>query len=113
MIYTAAQLALNAVTPNPGVLGTLNGIALAVSAGVRAVAPALFTSIFAIGVGNRILGGHLIWLIISLVAAGNTVTVWVFLPKQINEKPGDVKKKPAAREVDGQNGQVGEERDEE
>jgi hypothetical protein len=69
MSYTGVQLALNDIAPSPTTLGTLNAIALAVTSGVRAVAPAVFTSIFAIGVDKQILWGYLIWVILSALSA--------------------------------------------
>jgi len=44
------QLALDDIAPSPATLGTLNGLALTLVSGVRAVAPALFASLFAMGV---------------------------------------------------------------
>jgi hypothetical protein len=55
------------MAPTPSSLGTINGMALSVSSGVRAFTPALFLSIFAFGVGHQILQGQLIWLVLTVV----------------------------------------------
>ncbi|KAF1844816.1 MFS general substrate transporter [Cucurbitaria berberidis CBS 394.84] len=62
MAFTGVQLALNDIAPSHETLGTLNAIALAAQSGLRAVAPALATSLYAIGVKYHILGGELFWL---------------------------------------------------
>ncbi|KAI6783982.1 uncharacterized protein J7T54_001858 [Emericellopsis cladophorae] len=59
MAFTGAQLALNDVSPNPQVLSTLNAIALTASSGIRAVFPGFATAIYAVGVKNHIMQGHL------------------------------------------------------
>ena len=64
------QLALNDIAPSHETLGTLNAIALAAQSGLRAVGPAIATSIYAIGVKYRILGGQLFWLCIIVLAIG-------------------------------------------
>lgn len=63
----AVQLALNDIAPSQSTLGTLNGVALSVSAALRSIAPALFTSIFAIGVKQQILWGYLAWAVLVLM----------------------------------------------
>lgn len=70
MSFTAIQLALNDVSPSPQTLGTLNALALTLVSGLRAVCPASFTSIFAIGVRSQILWGYLVWFILVAWAAG-------------------------------------------
>ena len=68
MAYTGTQLALNDIAPTPQTLGTLNAIALTVVSGVRAFVPALFGAIFATGVKYQILDGHLVWLVLIVLA---------------------------------------------
>jgi hypothetical protein len=74
----AGQLALNDIAPSSATLGTLNAIALTVIAGLRAVVPALYTSIFAIGIKHQIFGGYLVW---GFIAGGtlllNIVLRWL------------------------------------
>jgi MFS family permease len=73
MSFTAIQLVLNDVSPGPEVLGTLNAISLTLVSGLRAFCPALFASLFATSVRSRVLGGHLIWILMIAWAAGFTV----------------------------------------
>ncbi|KAG9245270.1 MFS transporter [Calycina marina] len=68
MAFTGVQLMLNDIAPSHATLGTLNGIALPVDAGLRAVAPSLFASIFAIGVRTQVLWGYLIWMVLIALA---------------------------------------------
>lgn len=74
MSFTAVQLALNDVSPSPETLGTLNALALTITSGLRSFSPALFTSLFAIGIKKHILWGYLVWLVLTLLAAGFTVS---------------------------------------
>jgi len=69
------QLALNDIAPSPATLGTLNALALTLVSGVRAVAPALFASLFATGVRHQIVGGYFVWVILVLLALGAAVAV--------------------------------------
>lgn len=63
------QLALNDVSPSPATLGTLNALALTLTSGIRAIAPAAINSLYAIGVGNHIFGGELAWVVLIAFAA--------------------------------------------
>ncbi|KFH42388.1 peptide/nitrate transporter-like protein [Hapsidospora chrysogenum ATCC 11550] len=69
MSFTASQLALNDVAPDHHVLGTLNAIGLTAASGIRSVIPGIATSMYAVGVRNQILGGHLVWVIMIPFAA--------------------------------------------
>ncbi|KEY72455.1 hypothetical protein S7711_05130 [Stachybotrys chartarum IBT 7711] len=69
MAFTATQLALNDVSPNPQVLGTLNALALTAASAIRCVAPGLATAVYAAGVTGQILGGHLAWVILIPLSA--------------------------------------------
>jgi len=69
------QLALNDISPSPTTLGTLNALALTLISGIRAVAPGLFSSIFATGVRTQLMDGHLIWAVLILLALGLIVAV--------------------------------------
>jgi len=85
MAFTAVQLALNDIAPSPQTLGTLNALALTLVSGLRAVAPALFASIFATGARTQILDGYLVWYVLVLLALALTVTVrW--LPEKAEGK---------------------------
>ncbi|OTA90022.1 hypothetical protein M434DRAFT_398262 [Hypoxylon sp. CO27-5] len=79
MAFTGVQLALNDVSPSPATLGTLNALALTVTSGLRAFCPVLFTSLFAVSVKKQLLWGYLVWLILTILAAGFTISTR-FLP---------------------------------
>ena len=85
MSFTAIQLSLNDVNPKPETLGTLNALALAFVSGIRSFSPALFTSIFAVGVRKHIVGGYLAWLVMIILAVGFSVIVR-FLPANAEGK---------------------------
>ncbi|KAF2855015.1 MFS general substrate transporter [Plenodomus tracheiphilus IPT5] len=93
MAFTGIQLALNDIAPSHETLGTLNAIALAAQSGLRAVAPAAATSVYAIGVKYNILGGQLFWLCNVVLAVG---LLWLLrvLPEKAK---GVVKRKQSAR----------------
>jgi hypothetical protein len=75
------QLALNDVAPAPNTLGTLNAIFLTLNSGLRAVAPGVFSSIFAVGARTQVLEGQLIWVIIVCLTIGFWVGVR-YLPEK-------------------------------
>lgn len=75
------QLALNDIAPSPATLGTLNAVALTLVAAIRGVGPALFTSIFAIGVRDQILDGYLVWVLLILLGIGGNVAMRWFPEK--------------------------------
>ncbi|EJD52612.1 member of major facilitator superfamily multidrug-resistance, DHA1 sub-family [Auricularia subglabra TFB-10046 SS5] len=54
---------VNAASPSNAALGTVNGLAQMVSSGMRALGPALATTLFALTMTNNILGGNLIWVV--------------------------------------------------
>lgn len=68
ILLAGVQLALNDIAPSHATLGTLNAIALTLVSGIRAVAPALFASLFATGVKNQIMGGLFVWPILVVMA---------------------------------------------
>jgi hypothetical protein len=70
MAFIAVQLLLNEISPSHETLGALNAIVLAFSCGIRAFAPALATSLYAIGVKYHLIGGQLFWLVNILLALG-------------------------------------------
>ncbi|KAH6642351.1 major facilitator superfamily domain-containing protein [Boeremia exigua] len=86
MAFTAIQLAINDISPSHETFGTLNAITLALSSGSRAVAPALATSVYAIGVKYHILDGHLFWLLNILLAFG-LVGLLRLLPEKVEGRP--------------------------
>jgi hypothetical protein len=92
-VIAGVQLALNDISPSHETLGTLNAIALAAQSGLRAVAPAVATSIYAIGVKYRILGGQLFWLCQIVLACG-LLGVLRWLPLKAK---GEVKRKQGGK----------------
>jgi hypothetical protein len=66
--FICGQLAVNEASPSPELLGTLNGIALTIQPGVRAVTPSLFSSMYAAGVKKHILGGQLGLVVLAILA---------------------------------------------
>jgi len=81
MAFTAMQIAINDISPSHHTLGTLNGIALTVSAAVQTVMPPLMTSIFAFGVSHHILHGHLAWIVMILVS-GTIIPALFWFPRK-------------------------------
>lgn len=78
MAFTGVQLALNDVSPTQNLLGTLNALALTCASAIRSVVPGVSTAIYAVGVRNQILAGHLAWvLLIPISAALSVVLKWL------------------------------------
>lgn len=91
MAFTCVQLCLNDIAPSASTLGTLNALALTINSGVRAVSPALFSAIFATGVRLGWIDGHLVWIVLILIASGLSVTAQ-WLPRKAEgriKKDGD------------------------
>ncbi|RYO95062.1 hypothetical protein DL762_000255 [Monosporascus cannonballus] len=88
MAFTAAQLALNDVSPSPESLSTLNALALTGTSALRSFSPALFTSLFAIGARSQFLWGYLIWVILTVLALGFTISAR-YLPAASEKKSED------------------------
>ncbi|TFA98228.1 putative peptide/nitrate transporter [Trichoderma ghanense] len=83
MAFTAIQLALNDVSPNPHVMGTLNALAMTAASAIRSFVPGVSTAMFAIGVRNQILWGHLVWAILIPIAMSLSIFVrWLPEDKQ-------------------------------
>jgi membrane protein implicated in regulation of membrane protease activity len=104
MMIAAAQLALNDISPSPATLGTLNALALAFSSGIRAWSPALFTTLFAIGVRNHILYGQLIWVIVIIIASVLAISLY-WLPEKVEGKYRTKKNNDAERNGNGVGGE--------
>jgi hypothetical protein len=77
---------MNDVSPSPHVLATVNGLALTVNTAIRAVAPILFSSIFATGVKLEWLDGHLFWVVITILGLLLNVVVY-YLPAAAEGRP--------------------------
>ncbi|KAI1505817.1 major facilitator superfamily transporter [Biscogniauxia marginata] len=88
MAFTAVQLALNDVSPSSETLGMLNALALTITSALRSFSPALFTSLFAIGVGRQYVWGYFVWVILVILALGFTLATR-FLPEMSEKIPDD------------------------
>ena len=85
MRIAGVQLALNDISPSPSTLGTLNALALTLTSGIRCVGPAIFTSIFAAGARTQFMDGHLVWLVMVIIALVGSYTLrW--LPEEAEGK---------------------------
>lgn len=104
MAFTATQLLLNDVSPNARVLGTLNSLALTGISLIRSFAPALFTSLFALGANTQWLWGYAIWILMIVMAAWFT-----FLSRWL---PETGKGKARARQRNGEVARGSEEAEE-
>ena len=103
MTLACTQLFINDISPSKSVLATLNALALTVGSAVRAFTPALFTSIFALGVKIQWADGHLVW--VFLVAIGVLLNVpMYFLPERAEGRPK--KKAPRDRSSELDSNQV-------
>ncbi|CAE6426810.1 unnamed protein product [Rhizoctonia solani] len=92
LVFLCNMLLVNRAAPGRRSLGTVNGLAQMVASASRAVGPASATSLFAFSVKNNIMGGNLIWLVLSLAAVLGVVAACQ-IP---NEQPSDT-------ESDGEN----------
>jgi hypothetical protein len=77
---------VNDIAPSHETLGELNAIVLALSSGIRAIVPALSTSLYAIGVKYRIFGGQLFWVILIVLASG-LLPLLKILPEKAAGRP--------------------------
>jgi MFS family permease len=68
MSQTSIQLAINDVSPTSDYLAMINALALVGNNVVRAVTPGASSAIFALGVKNGILKGHLAWAILIILS---------------------------------------------
>jgi hypothetical protein len=82
------QLALNDISPSPSTLGTLNGVALTMTAAIRTVGPAIFTSLFATGARTQFLNGYLVWVVLMGIAIAGSAAVR-YLPEKAEGKLKD------------------------
>ncbi|KAH8816962.1 MFS transporter [Xylogone sp. PMI_703] len=86
MAFTGVTLATNDISPTPATLGTVNALALTIISGLRAIAPALFASLFATGARTQMAFGYLAWVVMIVLAAGlNIALKW--LPEKVEGKP--------------------------
>ena len=89
ILSACAQLCINDISPSSTVLATLNALALTVNSGVRAFAPIAGTSIFAAGIKWGWADGHLIWILLFVLALALNAAVW-WLPEEAEGRPKKV-----------------------
>ncbi len=95
-IFAAAeQLCVNDISPTPAVLGTMNALALTINSGIRAFAPVLATSVFAVGIKWGFADGHLAFILLIVLAVALHVACY-FIPEAAEGRPK--KMKPADEE---------------
>jgi MFS family permease len=111
MNFTAVQLALNDISPSAHTLGTLNALALTLSSGIRAVSPALFTTLYAAGVKYQILWGQFIWLILIIITLCLAFSLrW--LPEEVLHDMPNRNERPDEEGVENGNGEDADRDDE-
>ncbi|CAE6427595.1 unnamed protein product [Rhizoctonia solani] len=76
MIFVCNMLLVTRSAPSGRSRGTVNALAQMVASASRAIAPAMATSLFAFSVKGGILGGNLIWLVLTLVALLGVVATY-------------------------------------
>ena len=96
MNFICVQLMLNDISPSPTVNATINALALAITSGIRAFMPAIFTSIFAFGVKWGAIDGHLVWVCLEVLCIGLVVLIQ-FVPAKA---AGEPKKKANSQQED-------------
>ncbi|KAL8857850.1 MAG: hypothetical protein Q9178_005606 [Gyalolechia marmorata] len=74
MATASGQLALQNMSPDPQVLGTLNAVAESCSSIAKTVTPATSTAVFAIRFRKQVLRGQLAWFILILISPALFVT---------------------------------------
>ncbi|KIJ08269.1 hypothetical protein PAXINDRAFT_89092 [Paxillus involutus ATCC 200175] len=67
MSFSCAFLYVTASAPNPKALGAVNGLSQTTVSAVRAIGPALATSMFAYCVEHNVLGGYAIYLVMIAI----------------------------------------------
>lgn len=77
------------ISPSPTTLGTLNGVALTMTAAIRTVGPAFFTSLFAVGVKTQILSGYLVWVVLVTIATFGAAAARYFLENAEEKSKAD------------------------
>ncbi|CEL62704.1 putative peptide/nitrate transporter At3g43790 OS=Arabidopsis thaliana GN=ZIFL2 PE=2 SV=2 [Rhizoctonia solani AG-1 IB] len=80
MVFVCNMLLVTRSAPCRRALGTVNGLAQMVASASRAVGPAIATSLFALSVKNGVLGGNLVWLVLSTVAFLGVIAA-CYIPK--------------------------------
>lgn len=90
MAFTGVQLAINDISPDLFIMGNLNALALTASSGIRSIAPGVATAIYAVGVRDQILGGHLAWVLLIPLSMVFTVAArWTPEREKPEQSTGD------------------------
>ncbi|KAG1738419.1 major facilitator superfamily domain-containing protein [Suillus paluster] len=84
MTFTCSQMFITAAAPNRRSLGATNGLASMTASIVRAVGPAMSTSMFAYSVQHNIMGGYAVYAVL--------VTMSVFAVRFAGTLPGSIQK---------------------
>ncbi|RDA92035.1 hypothetical protein CP533_0967 [Ophiocordyceps camponoti-saundersi (nom. inval.)] len=82
MAATCVQLNIQDVSPHPSSLGLINALALTLASAIRSFAPAVSTVVFAFGVRNQILFGHLAWALLMLLSSA-----LIIMPAMLPDEP--------------------------
>lgn len=77
-----------AAAPNPYSVGTTNGLSHVVASSVRAIGPALATSLFSLTMENNWLGGYAVYAILATIAIIGCY-VANYLPREIWSRKGE------------------------
>ncbi|KIK80808.1 hypothetical protein PAXRUDRAFT_15585 [Paxillus rubicundulus Ve08.2h10] len=75
MSFSCAFLYVTASAPNPKALGAVNGLSQTTVSTVRAIGPALATSMFAYCVEHNILGGYAVYLVMIAITLATSVFI--------------------------------------
>jgi hypothetical protein len=73
---------IRSVSPNKRSLGTTNGLAQLLASIVRAIGPAVSTSMYAFSVGHDLLGGYAVYVAL-IVATVGAVKIAIMLPQDV------------------------------
>ena len=81
----AMQLCVRSVSPSKQTLATTNALAMTVNAGVKAISPAIFTSLWALGVRLQWLNGQFGFIVVIPFTALLPVTL-LWLPETVKRE---------------------------
>lgn len=82
MGFSCAFIYIRAAAPNKRVLGATNGLAQTSISVVRAIGPALSTSLFSLSLERNILGGSFVYVVMVILTVG-ALYATTYLPKKI------------------------------
>ncbi|KAG0150827.1 hypothetical protein CROQUDRAFT_72747 [Cronartium quercuum f. sp. fusiforme G11] len=76
MSIVCITLLINASSPSPEALGTVNGLAQSCASLARSFAPAVTGWLFSASIGTHVWGGNLIWVALMVICAVGYWTTW-------------------------------------